>query len=144
MGADGDNLMAFEPFSRIEQQDSKRLTFRVVIGILGHMQPPVGGRVFGCIAELLVLRRGTFPQGLDFILVRLSREFEWFDELFNVGKGGRLCVHVVSPVSGSWPNGCRNGCVGRRRRVRHNRHHRDAATSGACGSNGSQAVKVAR
>ena len=87
--ADGYQVVALDPAAGVEDQDHHALAFEVEERITGDVLTPVVGGAFRRVAEVERVRRGTFAQREDPVLVGLGWEPEGFDELCRgVGDGG--------------------------------------------------------
>lgn len=70
--ADGDEVMTFNPAPRVQKQHDETFAFRVKIWGRDHMDVPVVGRPFRCVANLHVLGKRAFAQRDNFVFFRLG------------------------------------------------------------------------
>ena len=81
--------MRFHASAGVQQQDSEAFTFRIEIGILRDMHPPVLRGGVGRVAKLHLFGRRAFTERYDFVFVRLAFEFEGLHQVFETRE--RFC-----------------------------------------------------
>ena len=92
VGADGNNLMAFDLLACVEEDHRESLPFGVIIGIRGDVHPPISGGLVWRVAKLHLFRRGAFPQRGHLVFVGLRGEPERLHYLFESRKNGSFIL----------------------------------------------------
>ena len=102
--SNGHQVVPFDTPTCVEDKNHQTFTFRIEVGMCRDMRFPIGGCLIRCFAMLHRVRCGTFPQRNDFPFLRLSREFDWLDDLIDGLRSGCgassgdevfRCVHVL-------------------------------------------------
>ena len=79
-------MVRLDPPAGVKKQNGEAFAFRIEIRVCGHMKPPIFGGFVRGVAKLQRLRRGTFAERDDLVLVRLRVEFERFDQVVETGE----------------------------------------------------------
>ena len=76
----GNDIVAFDLASRVQEQNAKAFAFRVEVGVFLHMPAPVISSFRWCVAQGQLFRRRAFAQGHDLEFVRLRGKAEGLNE----------------------------------------------------------------
>ena len=81
LGANANQIMAFDAAAGIQHQDNEAFTLRAEIRVRGNVQTPVIGNLLRRVAKCQTLRRRAFPERSHLVFVGLRREREGFHNL---------------------------------------------------------------